>query len=240
MDSINLIVKYSFITNKLRYCGPHDSYLNFLKYLTNPSLELKKKTIDELKRFEGLYPYLQLIAEKSGKEEFSPEVGEAYWLGNKLLDNFDESDLKKLIMNLTNRGLPKSYAEKLTLEIPKGMVPHHSFNVIYVGVGKITGSVGFNIENINNCLIRPAEVIEIKDKIIIAQHRPYVFENNKLVLAKPINSEFDYMSEFVKLNVGDVISIHWNFVVDKLIEEEISNLINYTKINVDALNNGLE
>ena len=60
MDPINLIVKYSFITNKLRYCGPHDSYLNFLNYLINPSEELKDKIIDELKRFEGLYPYLQL------------------------------------------------------------------------------------------------------------------------------------------------------------------------------------
>jgi hypothetical protein len=240
MDPINLIVKYSFITNKLRYCGPHDSYLDFLKYLIYPSSELKKKVIDELKRFEGLYPYLQLIASKTDKKEFTHEVGEAYWLGNKLLDKFDENDLKKLILSLTKRGLPKSYAEKLVKGIPKGMLPHHSFNVIYVGVGKITGSVGFNIENINNCLIRPAEVVEIKDKLVIAQHRPYKFENNKLVLGKPVEAEFDYMPEFSKIKKGDVISIHWNFVVDKLTQEQISNLINYTNVNVEALNKSLD
>ncbi|MBT3720656.1 hypothetical protein HN789_01455 [archaeon] len=239
MDPINLIVKYSFITNKLRYCGPHDSYLNFLNYLINPSEELKDKIIDELKRFEGLYPYLQLIAKKTNNHEFSHEVGEAYWLGSKLLDKFDEIDLNELIMSLTKRGLPKSYAEKIANGIPKGMVPHHSFNVIYVGVGKITGSVGFNIENINNCLIRPAEVIEIKEKSVVAKHRPYMFNNNKLILGKPIETEFDYMPEFVKLEKGEIISIHWNFVVDKLKQKEFSNLVNYTKINVDALNNSL-
>lgn len=240
MDSLNLIIKYSFITNKLRYCGPHDSYMDFLKYLTNPNSELKQKIIDELKRFEGLYPYLQLISGKSGKKEFSHEVGEAYWLGNELLNKFDEKDLIQLIMSLTTRGLPKSYAEKLVKGIPNGMIPHHSFNVIYVGVGKITGSVGFNIENINNCLIRPAEVIEINDNTIIAQHRLYKFENNKLVLDKAVKTEFDYMTEFSDVKKGDIISVHWNFVVDKLTEQEFSNLVNYTKINVDALNDSLE
>ncbi len=239
MEDIDLTVKYSFITNKLRYCGPHDSYLDFLKYLSEPNSDFKKKIIEELKRFEGLYPYLQLIAEKSGKKEFSREVGEAYWLGNSLLDNFDESDLRKLIKDLTQRGLPRSYAEKLTKGIPKGMLPHHSFNVIYVGVGKITGSVGFNIENINNCLIRPAEILEIKKNSVIAQHRPYKFEKNKLMLDKSKKTEFDYMPEFSEIKKGDVISIHWNFAVDKLTQEQISNLINYTNINVEALNNSI-
>ena len=240
MDELNLTLKYSFITNKLRYCGPYDSYRDFLDYLLNPSSELKTKIIDELKRFEGLYSYLQLIAVKTSKKEFSHKVGEAYWLGNELLDEFSEADLKKLILNLTKRGLPKSYAEKLVKNIPKGMLPHHSFNVIYVGVGKITGSVGFNIENINNCLIRPAEVIEVKDKVVIAQHRPYKFENNKLTLYTSIKTKFDYMPEFVNLEKGDIISIHWNFVVDKLLQKEFSNLVNYTKINVDALNDSMK
>ena len=47
------------------------------------------------------------------------------------------------------------------------------------------------------------------------------------------------MPEFVKLEKGEIISIHWNFVVDKLKQKEFSNLVNYTKINVDALNNSL-
>jgi hypothetical protein len=239
MEPINLIIKYSFITNKLRYCGPHDSYLDFLRYLKDPSKELKNKIIEEIKRFEGLYPYLKLIAEKTNKNEFSQEVGEAYWLGNNLLNEFDDLDLKKLIFDLTKRGLPKSYAEKLTEAIPKGMLPHHSFNVIYVGVGKITGSVGFNIENINNCLIRPAEIIEIREKSVIANHRPYIFENNKLVLASSIKSKFDYMPEFLKIKKGDIISVHWNFAVDKLTQEQLDNLINYTNVNVDALNNNI-
>ncbi len=236
MDPISLLVKYSFITNKLRYCGPHDSYLDFLKYLNDPSEEMKGKIIEELKRFEGLYPYLELISKKIKEPEFSYDTAEAYWIGNAKLDMFDEKDLKQLIISLSKRGLPLSYAKKIAEGIPKGMVPHHSFNVIYVGVGKVTGSVAFNIENINNCLIRPAEILEIKENTVKARHRPYVFDKNRLVLGKPKEDEFDYLAEFMQPNQGDIISVHWNFAVDKLKTEEFSNLVNYTKINVDALN----
>ena len=236
MDSISQLAKYSFITNKLRYCGPNDCYLKFLEYIKNPTDELAKEIKSYIKRFEGLLPYLELIAKKHNLGLFHPKVIEAYWIGNELLDEFTNEDLKEIIDALAKRGLPKSYADKLINNIPKGMLPHHSFNVIYVGVGKVTGSVAFNIENINNCLIRKAEIKEVKKNKVIVKHSPYVFENNLLILGIEIETEFDYLREFVNLNKGDVVSIHWNFVVDKLENEQYNNLVKYTEINVNRLN----
>ncbi|MEK6917150.1 MAG: DUF6390 family protein [Nanoarchaeota archaeon] len=237
MDSIELVARYSFITNKLRYCGPEESYLKFLEYIKNPNEKLANEIKSYIKRFEGLYPYLQLIAKKHGLDEFDYKVMEAYWLGNELLDKFTETDLKEIIFTLTKRGLPKSYAEKLTKNIPSGMLPHHSFNVIYVGVGKVTGSVKFNLENINNCLIRPGKVVKSKEKTAIIQHRPYRYDKGKLELGNPIEEEFD--NQFNSLKKGDTVSIHWKFIVDKLTEEQYSNLLKYNFKNIQALNNSI-
>ena len=237
MDPIDIVTRYSFITNKLRYCGPHDSYLKFLEYIKTKDKKLIPLIKDQISRFEGLYPYLELIAKKHNLDVYDYKVAEAYWVGNDLLDVFNETDLKEMIMSLSKRGLPKSYAEKLCLGVPKGMVPHHSFNVIYVGVGKITGSVEFNIKNINNCLIRFGEVTKLNKNTAVIKHLQYKFENNKLVLGNEIIEELEYLPEFNDLKFGDIVSIHWNFVVDKLSQEQQDNLKKYTKINVDALNN---
>jgi hypothetical protein len=236
MDPIDIVTRYSFITNKLRYCGPHDSFLQFLEYIKTKDKKLIPLIKNQITRFEGLYPYLELIAKKHNLDVFDYKVSEAYWIGNELLDVFDESDLKEMIMSLSKRGLPKSYAQKLCEDVPKGMLPHHSFNVIYVGVGKITGAVEFNIENINNCMIRYGEVTKLNKSTAVIKHQPYKFNEGKLVLGNEIIEELEYLPEFNDLKFGEVVSIHWNFVVDKINEKQLNNLKKYTKINVDALN----
>lgn len=235
MDGVALAAKYSFITNRLKYCGPNESHVKFLEYIKNPTKELGEEIKSHIVRFEGLYPYLEAIAKKSKKDIFDYDVVESYWIGNKLLDKFKGNDTKKVIMSLTKRGLPKSYGEKLCINIPN-MLPHHSFNVIYVGVGKVTGSVEFNIENINNCLIRPAEVLEVGEKVRL-RHRPYMFENGKLLLSQNVEEEFDWQPEFTEIRSGDIVSVHWKFLVDILNDEQHKRLLKYTFLNVLALNN---
>ncbi|MBT4352701.1 hypothetical protein HOD20_09275 [archaeon] len=240
MDPITFVTKYSFITNKLKYCGPDDSYIKFLEYIKNPNEKLASEIRNYMKRFEGLYPYLDLISKKTNLDFLSEKVVEAYWIGSDLLDDFDENDLKEMITALSKRGLPKSYAKKLCDGVPKGMVPHHSFNVIYVGVGKVTGSVEFNIDNINNCLIRWGKVKKINENKVTLSHQPYIFENKKMILSNEKEDEFEYLPEFIdELKIGDNVSHHWNVVVDKLTDSQKKNLIKYTNKNVEVLNNGL-
>lgn len=231
-DAIELSARYSFITNKLRYCGPHDSYLDFLKYLKKPSDKNASIIKDRIKRFEGLWPYLELIAKKHGLDPFDYRVVESYWIGNDLLEDFDMEDLKEMIFALTKRGLPRSYAKKLADNIPEGMTPHHSFNVIYVGVGKVTGSVPTNINNMNNCLIRTGTVKEVKGLKATVEHTPY---SEKLVPSKPIVEEFDFLPEYTQIQKGDTVSIHWRFVVEKIKKCHYEALRLYNTRNLNAL-----
>jgi hypothetical protein len=39
--------------------------------------------------FSGAWPYLELISSATGRDPLDPQVVEAYWLGNSLLDHFD-------------------------------------------------------------------------------------------------------------------------------------------------------
>ncbi|MFH2020237.1 MAG: DUF6390 family protein [archaeon] len=233
MDNISFLCRYSFITNKLRYCGPEDAYKKFLQYIKEPTKELAEEIKSHIKRFEGLYPYLKAIAEKNNLDEFDYRVAEAYWLGNELLDKFTAEDNRKIIMSLAERGLPRSFAEKLCVDIPN-MFPHHSFNVVYVGVGKITGSVPTNLENINNCLIRPAEVISVHDDYVIARHRPYKELKGNLYLDEPQDGKFEYIPEFGNVKEGNIVSLHWNYVVDTLDAKALGNLLVYTEKNLFA------
>jgi hypothetical protein len=231
-----LAARYSFITNKLRYCGPHDSYIRFLQYINKKDDGLKKEIRESIERFEGLYPYIFHIAKKHNKDFLDYDVVESYWIGNSLLDSCSEDDLRKIIMHLSERGLPRSYAKKLCNNIPTGMIPHHSFNVIYVGVGKVTGSVPTNIENINNCLIRPGEVVEIRENTALIKHTPYSSDNNRILKSESVIEEFDYLPLLTELQKGDTVSVHWKLVVDKLTAEQKYSLEKYTNINVHAMN----
>jgi hypothetical protein len=235
MDGVALAARYSFITNKLRYCGPEHAHYAFLEYLKEPNKKLKEKIKSHITKFEGLYSYLRAIADKNNLDMFDYKVIEAYWLGNKLLDKFNDDDMKDIIMDLTRRGLPESYAKKLIKNIPEGFSPHHSFNVIYVGVGKVTGSVPTNIENINNCLIRTGEIISLSLNTAMIKHRPYIADDK---LHNPLEriDEFDYLPEFGLFKPGETVSLHWNFVVGKLNKEQKDNLEKHTSNNVAVLN----
>jgi hydrogenase maturation factor len=113
-------------------------------------------------------------------------------------------------------------------------VPQHSFNVIYVGVGKVTGSVPTNIENINNCLIRPAKVISSAKKSLIARHRTYTHKEGVLVLGDEKESEFECLEDY---EAGETVAVHWGFAVDRLTTEQESQLIKYTGHNISCLKN---
>src|SRR3989338_6132626 len=135
MKGIELAARFSYITNSLRFCGPKEASKQFLQYLSK----------------------------KNNKDIFDYEVIEAYWIGNKLLDNFTDDDNKKIIKKLMQRGLPKSIGLDLIKNLPSGLVPHHNFNVMYVGVGRLTGSVETNLQNMDNYRISYGKVLEVLD-----------------------------------------------------------------------------
>ena len=236
---LELACKFSSITNRLRYCGPKDAYRDFCLLLKGKKYD-RTKIQEHFRKYEGLYVYLEHIAKKHKKQPFDYEVIESYWLGNELLDPFSKNDIKKIILALVKRGLPKSYADRLIEKMPKTLLPHHSFNVFYVGVGKTTGSVPTNIMTMNKCIVSVGTILKILKEQLLVNFLPLKIENGILVFSKPETQYVEYIHEFLpSLKINDKIAIHWDFACKILSDKEENNIKKYTQKNIDILNSSL-
>ena len=268
MKGIELALRFSYMPNALQYCGPKVAHSNFLKYISNSSNtktfnpkdkeKLKGKIKNNLKNFEALYPYLSAIAKKSKKDYSDYKVVEAYWIGNKILEKFNKKDMAKIIFELGKKGLPKIIAKKTIENLKEGFVPHHNFNVGFVGVGQVSGSVPTTLKNMNNCMILPAKILKIEKSLknnddnkkeennLIVSRVLLERENGKYKLTKnDMNNKKNNTHKikvkflpnlFKKIKVGDTVAIHWNFAAKILTNKEEKNLLKYTNQILETIN----
>jgi len=232
MDSIELAARYSFMPNKLKYCGPEDTDKILFDYVIGKADKRVVKQI--LDQFDSIKHYLSLIARYNDKDVFDKEVIEAYWLGNKLLEKVPSEEIKNLILNeFTKTGMAREIAIGLANKVPKDALPHHSFHVLHIHEAtKKTGA----LTNIDKCRISWGKVRHIgKDKLIVAYRPIEVKDRIKLGGAREI--EVDYNKEFLpNLNEGDFVSMHWGLAIQLLDERQVENMEKYTEKNIDAMN----
>jgi hydrogenase maturation factor len=208
--------------------------------------------IPTLEKFEAAYAYYQLIARKNKiASPFNKKVVEAYWLGNELLDKFTAKDLQELIIGQFCRPglLSKKEARKRAALVPANSKPHHSFHVLVLG--SITGRVDFtgNAKLKDTCRVGWGRVIK-KSKItsaraqgegknqktkLIVSYNPLIGED-KIKLGRPIKKMVNWDKEILpKVKIGDWVSFHWDYAIQKLNEQNIVNLYKYTQNTLTSL-----
>ncbi|MEM4257475.1 MAG: DUF6390 family protein [Candidatus Diapherotrites archaeon] len=232
IEGLKILCKYSSIPNSLGYCGKENSYVLFNSFLKKPTKEKGKKIKKIIKTFVGLSPYLRIISDSNGLTEFDEEVAQAYWLGNKLLDNIDKEELKKMILeDFTKPGmLPYYIAEQKANNLKSKVFPNHSFHVLYINF--VTKKVKPILSNLNNCLIKPAIY---KDKNFFITTKLSLVKD-KLDLKKTIK-KFETQK---KCFSEKIFSTHWNTLVDEITKEEQKNLEKYTNKNLNLANSCLQ
>ena len=232
MNGLRCAALYSLTTNRLGYCGPKSAFSVFENFILNGVGAEKVKAL--LERFEGVYPYLQVIAEKNNLESFDEQVVDAYWLGNRLLDSMNAEDIKEIINKLSERGLPKIVADKLIARVPKNSIPHHSFNVIFVGVGTVTGSVPANLKNMNSCMVNWGRVVEAGNQLAV-ETQELCYDNGYFL--KPATKRISFNKALLgSIKQGDFVSFHWDNAVEVLSEEHRKGLERYTQKIISAVN----
>ncbi|MBI2133400.1 hypothetical protein HYU11_01820 [Candidatus Woesearchaeota archaeon] len=226
-SGVELCSRYSRVPNSLGFCGPSDVQDSFLKCILEKECDDARSS---LAKFEGLYPYLDFISGKHGRDPFDPEVVEAYWLGNKLLDGFSRAEFSGHLDRLVSVGLPSFLADKLKKNLPEAPFPSHLFNVVFVGVGNITGSVLPNIENMDNCRVSCVEVVEVRKTALFTKHNPLVKKGESLAIGKDVEKKINYDSRlFRDLSAGDFVSVHWNHACEQLSNGRKRRLEEYTE-----------
>ena len=229
MNGLQLFVKYALPPNVLGYCGP--------KFLTHNK--------SALLQFEGAVPYLRLIASANGiKDEFDGRVVEAYWLGNNLLEKVSDKNLYDNVANrFKKRTGTKDWFWLVSESIPKAK-PHHVFHVfdVYRRAGLLRSGIKNNIlDTIENCRIGWGRVIEINPSAnsgqALVECTPIEFKENNLCLGKKTTKKTYLLDPSIK--IGDDVSLHWNYICDKITPRQKKNLTYWTKFHLNITNQTL-
>ena len=221
--------KYSAIPNKLGFCGPPNSFQKLEEFIADPTKEKAVEAERILQKFNALFPYLELIASSNSLQPFDEQVVEAYWVGNSLLEKVSSHDLKKTVLSLQRFGMSESIAEKKAAGIVEGMLPHHSFHVLYINF--INPKVKPIIENLSNCLVQWGKVKEGQEQHLIVKAEQLLFESNQLKLREKIKKvEKGFVQEAKK---NDFVSVHWNKAVELIDKDQLEQLKRYTLQNLN-------
>jgi hypothetical protein len=243
MDGLLRCSRYAFGPNRLHYCGP-DKNREIFSYVTEG--EADPGLSELLSQFETMYPYLRHIAGANKiKEPLDDKVVEAYWLGNKLLENVSKKDFYIYLVDdfhLKDKLDTKSF-DLVKEKIGEGALPHHSFHVL--DVWRRTGKTEreHSVENMSECLVSIGEVVSISGPFITVKTEPLSYKNGKLFLGTPIEKklvrqlESDYDIE--QLKAGDLVSIHWSVICEKITKKQAENLKRYTKWHIKLANETL-
>ncbi len=214
-----LFARYAYPPNALGYCGPDDPAA--LLGMTSEGTDLAGLS-QAATRFEGAWPYLQLIAACNGiADPLDSRVVEAYWTGNALVTRVPPAALAVSLGYRFERRAGRRFGS-LVSAVPGGLV-QHSFHVfaVYPWLGLLrAGREGPPLEILDRCRIRWGRVETVSDDLLTVRSRRLGFDGSLLVLGdeqvEQVRRGIDGTSFTVALKPGDMVSLHWDWLCDRL------------------------
>ena len=235
-----LFARYAYPPNALGYCGA-DETRTLLEY---GDARVSDGGLAELARtFDGAWPYLTLIAGANGiADPLDVRVVEAYWVGNDLLDRVRPGALARHVEERFRGRIGRTW-EHLLEAVSAGAVPHHSFHVfaVYPWLGLLrTGVVEEPLHVLDRCRTTPAVVRTVADDTLEVLLRPLVWNARTLELGGYVPREVRWRDDELALVdppvPGDWVSLHWDFVCDRLTRRTATVLDRATRRALRAVN----
>lgn len=236
-----LFARYAYPPNARGLCGA-DQPRTLLDYggarVSDPGLAELART------FEGAWPYLTLIAHCNRiADPLDARVVEAYWVGNTLLDRVRPDQLARHVHERFGRRI--GHAEEHVYDVvAAGAVPHHCFHVfaVYPWLGLLrTGIVEQPLQILDQCRTTPAVVQRAgADGTLEVLARPLLWEDGALLLGglepRSVRWRSDGLAFVDEPLPGDHVSLHWDFVCDRLSEGAARALLRANRLAIDAVN----
>ena len=235
--------RYAFPPNRLGYCGPPD-HKALLEYVATG--EADGGLLDLARRFDGAYPYLQLIAHANATDDpFDDRVVEAYWVGNNLLASVDAAAMHE---HASERFAARMRREEFkwlatTLDVAH---PHHNFHVfeIYKRAG-LHGDPGSAVAlgAMDSCRVSWGTVKSGEAGQLVVERQPLALVGGKLALGAPelrsVAGQAGGLGFVDGAKPGDVVSLHWDWACEVLTPAAISQLRAVTLRYIDLTNETL-
>jgi hypothetical protein len=236
-----LFARYAFGPNRLGYCGPGDS-LELFELAVDGTHEADVRALAP--KFEGAWPYLELIAQANGRPDpLDPQVVEAYWLGNALLDRVAPVEVSESIQA---RFRPRLRADtwRWLAETPgAGAKPVHAFHVldVFPRTGLLRSDhVTSVLKVIDDCRIRWGRVLAVDGDWLVVAVVPIRLIDGRLVLApaevERVQAWRDGSGFIDAIQAGDVVSVHWSWACERLDARRLANLARWTRHQLEIAN----
>ncbi len=238
-----LFARYAFPPNSHGYCGPND-HGAFFEYGVAGRDDRGLRSMSQ--QFQGAWPYLELIAGSTGIDDpLDRRVVEAYWVGSPRLDLVSTRDVGNS-MEERFRTLTGSSFSTLTESVLAGGVPHHSFAVfcIYPWTGLLSDGrkAKHALTVLDRCRIRWGRVQALQGDQVVVESSPLTWDGHTLELGPPTTEtavrSVDGIGMVDTLEVGDWVSLHWEWVCDRLSERQLGYLRSFTLRHLRVVNEG--
>ena len=235
-----LFARFAYPPNELGYCGPADAQAMLEQLDSDRQDEALRAAAS---RFEGAWPYLQLIAAANRlTDPLDRRVVEAYWVGNTLLDRVDAGLLAGSLEDRF-RSRVGQRLERLVAPVPAGARPHHNFHVfgVYPWLGLIrSGVVDRPLYVLDRCRIRWGRVESVQGEEAIVSSRPLDWDGRVLSLGEPrlehVRAAADGHALATTLATGDWCALHWDWVCAPLTRRQLDELRRRTRQTLDVVN----
>jgi hypothetical protein len=236
-----LFARYAFPPNSHGFCGPADSGGLF---------EFGVAGVDDgglramARQFAGAWPYLELIACSTGvPDPLDRRVVEAYWIGSPRLDRVGPRAVGNS-MEDRFRFMTGARFSSITDGVLAGGVPHHSFAVfcIYPYTGLLTDrrKAPHALTVLDRCRIRWGQVLAVQGDQVVVSSRPLAWDGVSLALGaaapETVVQSVGGVGMVAGLAPGDWVSLHWEWVCDRLTEGQVSRLRRYTERHLAIVN----
>jgi len=235
-----LFARYAYPPNELGYCGPDDS----LALIESATRGTDRDLVAHLARqFEGAWPYLELIAASSGLDDpLDRRVVEAYWVGNELVRAVSPPSLAAALDGRFARRAG-ALVQPLVSAAFSGGVIQHSFHVfaVYPWLGLLRAERdGAPLEVLDRCRIRWGRVVEVNGDFVTVSSPLLRFDGSRLTVGpeqlEVVRRARDGMGFVHDLDAGCAVSLHWDWVCDRLSERSLRWLRACTQANLNAVN----
>ncbi|MGI8574346.1 MAG: DUF6390 family protein [Egibacteraceae bacterium] len=238
-----LFARYAYAPNERGYCGPTD-HRELLEY--GAARVVDAGIVQIAQAFNGAWPYLQLLAESSGLDPLDRRVVEAYWVGNRLLDEVPTALMGNSLEERFRRRAGPGW-DRLAESIPAGGVPHHSFHVFcvypWVGLLRPEDRGGQPLEILDRCRIRWGQAVAVAGDEVAVRSRPLEWDGRRLLLGAPrvetVVKAIDGLGFVQEVQVGDWVSMHWGWVCDRLSPRGRHALRAYSRRTLEMVNHRL-
>ena len=211
--------RYAYPPNLLGYCGSDDHGALF-EYGTAGVVDGGLRAL--ARDFEGAWPYLELIAGSARLDPLDEKVVEAYWIGNRLLEKVDLTDLGHDV-EARFRHRAGSLWDAVDHAVGSGVKPNHAYHVfcVYPWVGLMrAGFTDQPLRVLDRCRIRWGRVLAVEGDWAKVESRPLLLEEDRLVLGPSQTEDVVWADEgdglAGRLDVGDLVAMHWDWVCERI------------------------